>query len=111
MPQMDVRVALGASSSASAFQNQQFEYAPYDCFVEFASKGDATGVLRTVQTGDSVVQEESPVQLGTINTFPIYPDDFTLNDYVGKGERIKMNLRDTSGAARVVCCSARLTPI
>ena len=72
---------------------------------------DATGVLATVQTGSDVIQEESPVQIGTINVQPTYPDHFLINDTVPRGERIKIQLRDTSGAARVVMVSVKLTEI
>jgi hypothetical protein len=84
---------------------------PNGALAEFGTLADATGVLRTVQTGSDVVEEESPVNIGTINQQPVYPDGFTLNDLVGPGERINVKLRDTSGVARVVTCIVRFTPL
>jgi hypothetical protein len=114
--QISVRVVLAANTAQNALQGTQYEYLPgrmfpRGAFVEFATLADATGVLRTVQTGSDVVEEESPVNLGTINVQPVYPDNFTLNDAVGPGEKINVKLRDTSGAQRIVTCVVRFTPL
>lgn len=111
MPTINVRTALGASSTARPLQGSQYEYLPFNAFVEFAMQADATGVLATVQSGTDVLQEEGPVQLGTINTQPAYPDAFFLQDVAAAGERLNVVLRDTSGAARVVQTVVRITPL
>jgi hypothetical protein len=116
MAQISVRFTLAANSTGLPLQGTQYEYLPPSvfpngAFVEFASIADATGVLRTVQTGSDVVEEESPCALGTINVQPIYPDHFTLNDLVGPGERINLKLRDTSGAQRIVMVMVRANPL
>lgn len=116
MSQIAVRTVLAASSTALPLQGTQYEFLPPSMFpngalVEFASLTDATGVLRTVQTGSDVVEEESPCNVGTINVQPTYPDHFTLNDLVGPGERINLKLRDTSGAQRIVMTMVRLTAL
>jgi hypothetical protein len=114
--QISVRTALVASSTALVLQGTQYEFLPPSIYprgalVEFGTLADATGVLRTVQTGSDVVEEESPVNVGTINQQPVYPDNFTLNDLVGPGERINLKLRDTSGVARIVTTIVRFTPL
>lgn len=116
MPQISVRTVLAANSTALPLQGTQYEFLPASLYpggalVEFGTLTDATGVLRTVQTGSDVVEEESPVNLGAINVQPTYPDNFTLNDLVGPGERINVKLRDTSGAQRIVLTTVRLTPL
>jgi len=116
MSQISVRIALAANAQVNALTGTQYEFLPGSMFpngamAEFGSLADATGVLRTVQTGADVVEEESPVNIGTINQQPVYPDNFTLNDLVGPGERINVKLRDTSGAARVVTVVVRFTPL
>lgn len=116
MPTITVRTSLGANATALPLQGTQYEYLPAGMFprgalVEFATLADATGVLRTVQTGSDIVEEESPVDLGTINVQPKYPDDFKLNDLVGPTERINLKLRDTSGATRTVVTTVRITPL
>lgn len=116
MSQISVRTALGANAQVNVLQGTQYEFLPPAMFprgayVEFGTVTDATGVLRTIQTGVDIVEEESPMQLATINTQPIYPDHFTCNDLVGPGERINVKVRDTSGAARVVMTMVRFTPL
>lgn len=116
MSQISVRTVLAANGTALPLQGTQYEFLPPGMFprgayVEFGTVTDATGVLRTVQTGSDVVEEESPVALATINVQPVYPDHFTLNDLVGPGERINVKLRDTSGAQRIVMTMARFTPL
>jgi len=114
--QISVRVPLLASEAKNALQGTQYEYLPAamfprGAFCEFGSSADATGVFRTVQTGVDVIEEESPVAIKAINVQPIYPDDFTLTDAVGPGEKINVKLRDTSGAARVVNVIVKFTPL
>ncbi|HEU4544389.1 MAG TPA: hypothetical protein VFR23_24875 [Jiangellaceae bacterium] len=111
MPMIAVRTALGANGTANPLSGSQYEYLPFDAFVEFGLLTDATGVLATIQSGTDVLTEEGPVQVGTINQQPKYPDDFFLNDVAAAGERLKVALRDTSGAARVVQTVVRITPL
>ena len=116
MSQISVRTVLAASTSTNVLTGTQYEFLPpamfpNGAFVEFGTLTDATGVLRTVQTGSDVAVEESPMAIGTINVQPTYPDHFTLNDLVGPGERMNIKVRDTSGAQRIVMTLVRFTPL
>jgi len=116
MSQIAQRINLLANAQQNMLTGTQYEFLPADkfpngAFVEFGTLADATGVLRTVQTGGDVIEEENPVNVGTINAQPIYPDHFTLTDYVGPGERMNVKLRDTSGVARVVTGIVKFTPL
>lgn len=116
MSQISVRTVMTPNQQLNQLQGTQYEFLPPSmfprgAFVEFATIADATGVLRTVQTGSDVVEEESPVNVGTINVQPVYPDNYTLNDLVGPGERINVKLRDTSGVARTVNTIVRFTAL
>lgn len=111
MPSIPVRTALGANGTADVLSGSQFEYLPWPARVEIGILTDANGVLATVSSGPDILQEEGPVQIGTINVQPKYPDDFTLEDEAAAGDRLKIRLRDTSGAARVVQTIVRLTPL
>jgi hypothetical protein len=116
MAQISVRTVMTANGTSLPLQGTQFEFLPpaqfpNGAYVEFGSVTDATGVLRTVQTGGDIVEEESPVNIATINTQPVYPDHFTLNDLVGPGERINLKLRDTSGVIRTVMTMVRFTAL
>lgn len=111
MPLIAIRTALAASGTANPLSGSQYEYLPFDAFVEFGLLTDATGVLATIQSGTDVLQEEGPVQVGTVNQQPKYPDDFYLNDVAAAGERLKIGLRDTSAGARIVLTVVRITPL
>lgn len=111
MPNVPIRTALGASATAFPLTGSRYEFAPYNCAVEIAAQADATGVLATLGSGTDAIQDEGPVQLGTINVQPKYPDDFYLSDVVAAGERIFYQLRDTSGAARVVQSVIKISPL
>jgi hypothetical protein len=111
MPMIQKRIVLAASSSASALTDDQFEYLPYNALVEFAMLTDATGVLATIFSGSDLLMDEGPVPIGTINVFPKFPDDYHLQDVAAGGERLKIRLRDTSAAQRIVMIGVRISQI
>ena len=111
MPNVPIRTALGANATAFPLVGGRYEIAPYNCVIEIAVAADATGVLATLGSGLDAIQDEGPVQLSTINVQPKYPDDFYLSDVVAAGERIVYQLRDTSGAARVVQSIVKITAL
>jgi len=111
MPFIGKRVVLAASSTASALTDDQFEYLPYNALVEFAVLADATGVLMTIFSGSDLLMDEGPVPIGTINVFPKYPDDYHLTDVAAGGERLKIRLRDTSAAQRIVMVGVKVSQI
>ncbi|SRR5712691_6713816 len=111
MPSVPIRTALGANATAFPLVGGRYEIAPYNAVIELAISADATGVLATVGSGLDAVQDEGPVQLNTINVQPKYPDDYFLSDIVAAGERIVFQLRDTSGAARVVQTVLKITAL
>lgn len=111
MPTISIRTALTANSTALPLAGTQFEFPDSNAMIEMAIQADATGVLATIQEGSVVVQEESPVQLGTINVQPKYPDDFYVRFPVLAGERVKVALRDTSGVGRVVMTQVILNEV
>lgn len=111
MPVIIQRVALGANGTALPLAGSQYEYLPFAALVEIGLSADATGVLASVSSGPDILQEEGPVQVGTINVQPKYPDDFHLSDEAAPGDRLKIALRDTSGTARTVMVVARINPL
>jgi hypothetical protein len=112
MPMIQKRIVLAANAVSSALADDQFEYLPYDALVEFGLLTDATGVLVTIFSGGDLLMDEGPVPLGSaINVFPKYPDDYHLQDVASGGERLKVRLRDTSGAQRIVLVGVRISQI
>lgn len=111
MPAIAIRTVLSASSTAEPLTGTIYEFPEANGIVEIAIQTDATGVLATITTGSETQLEESPVQLGTINVQPKYPDDFYIQVPVIAGERLKIKLRDTSGAQRIVQTVVKFTEV
>lgn len=111
MPLVKVRTPLAANGTANPMAGSQYEYLPYAAYVEIGIAADAVGVLATVSSGSDVLQEEAPTSVKAINVAPVYPDDYDLTDTAAPGDRLKIQLRDTSGAARVVMTSVKITPL
>ena len=101
-----------ASVNDNVFAGSQFEFLPYDAALEFGLNGDANGAdLRIdVYSGSDTLAEN--LVPNSQNRVPVYPDDFPLTDAAMAGERIKMRVRNTNGAAaRTVFFSLRITPL
>jgi hypothetical protein len=111
MPLINRRISLLANGTANAVAGDQYEYLPFPASIEIGMSADATGVLATVFSGSDLLMGEGPVQIGTINVQPKYPDDFQLTDVAAAGDRLSVNLRDTSGVARTVMVQVRITPL
>lgn len=111
MSAIAVRTVLAASSTAEPLAGTQFEFPESNCIASIAIQTDATGVVATITTGSETQLEESPVQLGTINVQPKFPDDFFIQVPVLAGERLKIKLRDTSGAQRIVQTVVKLDEV
>ncbi len=112
MPVIQGNVAVAASSvNDNILAGSQFEYLPYNAFIEFGLCGDANGAdLRIdVYTGQDIVAEALTPNIQ--NRVPIYPDDFPVNDVAGGGERIKVRVRNTSAAGpRTINWLIKITP-
>ncbi len=112
MPVIQGNASVAASAvNDNVLAGSQFEYLPYDAFLEFGMCGDANGAdLRVdVYTGQDIVAEGLVPNIQ--NRVPVYPDDFAVNDVAGAGERLKMRVRNTSAAgARVIQFLIKVTP-
>src|SRR5262245_7171885 len=87
-----------------------YEFAPFHARADIAVVGNAAGDQRvTVQTGSDVLLEESPISRQ--NRVPVWPDDYSLSDVVAKGDRIKIQVRNTGAGAVDTFFAVRLTPI
>jgi len=113
MPLIQGSTSIAAASvNDNVITGSQYEFAPYNALVEFGIVGDAnaTDLRVDVYSGsDSLCEALEPSAAARI---PIYPDDFTLTDVVGAGERIKIRVRNqNAGAARTFYHSVRITPV
>lgn len=101
-----------ASVEDNILDGSQFEFLPYNAFLEFGLVGDANGadLAIDVYTGQDVLTENMKPSIKA--AAPVYPDDFTLNDVAAAGERVKVRVRNTHATtARTIYFAVKITPI
>jgi len=109
MPTIQNSVSIAANATnENVVAGSQFEYLPYNALVEFGLIGAAAGLVADVYSGSDIVAEA--YALNPANRFPIYPDDYPLNDVAAAGDRLKVRIRNTTGGAVVANYSVRITP-
>lgn len=95
MPVIQKKVTVLANTvNDNVLTGSQFEFLPYHAKVDFGMNQSATGLVVDVYSGQDVVAEqmEPPINV----RYPVNPDDFTLTDVAGAGERLKMRVRNTT---------------
>jgi len=98
--------------NANVWSGTQFEFAPYNCYIEFSVLGSATGLQVTLATGaDTLCIDQAVSIVPAASTYGRYPDDFIWNDYVGVGQRIIEALRNTTGGTLSHFSTIRIMPI
>ncbi len=102
----DVRsVALNAKVD-NVLAGKVYEFLPYDAEVRIAVVASAVGMRATVISGADVLLDDQEVSAA--NRFPVDPDDYTLTDVAGAGERLVVALRNTTGAAITVNTAVKI---
>lgn len=112
MPTMQGTVTVPANGVINPFTGLSYEILPFHSTVHFAfnqQSGTLGQVLATLYGGTDLLHEESAISFNA--RMPIWPDDYYLDDDIAAGDRIKCNLRNTTGAGIVVAFSARIVPI
>lgn len=110
MPLIQQSVSIaGNATNDNVLQGSQYEFLPYDAFLEFGLCGSATGLVADVFSGQDVLAEN--MLLNVQNRIPLYPDDFNLNDVAAAGERIKVRVRNTTGGALTAFYALKITPV
>lgn len=98
--------------NANVWSGTQFEFAPYDSWLELSALGSATGLSMTFATGaDTLSIDQALSVVPAANTYGRYPDDYVINDAVGAGERIIEAIRNTTAGALSHFSSIKLTPL
>jgi len=89
----------------------QFEFLPYDSFLEFGLVGEGVvgDWIVDVFSGQDVLLESGDVSI--LDRQPVYPEDFTLNDVAAGGERIKIRIRNSSAGTLNFFTTLRITPL
>ena len=110
MPVIQNSVSIAANATNdNVIQGSQFEFLPFNAFLEFGLVASAAGLVADVYTGQDTIAES--YALNTQNRFPVYPDDFNLNDVAAGGERVKVRIRNTTGGALTAFYAIRITPV
>jgi len=112
MPSIQRQVSIAAASvNANVLEGSQFEFLPFNAFLEFGLVGDANAIVLfvDVSSGQDVLAED--MQISAANRIPVYPDDFPLTDVAMAGERIKIRVRNVHATvARTIFFNLRITP-
>lgn len=110
MPVIQQSISVGANTSVdNVLAGSQFEFLPYDASLMFGVSGSANGLIVDVYSGQDVLAET--MAIGATNRIPVMPDDFTLSDVAGAGERIKVRVRNTTAGAVTFFYSVRIDAI
>ncbi len=110
MPQITDRRSIAANTSVqNVLTGSQFEFLPFDAVVEFGMVASAVGLNASVTSGTDILQQDQEVS--SANRFPVYPDDFTLNDVAAAGERLVVGYRNTTAGAITIITAVKVTPV
>ena len=101
-----------AGATVSPLQGSQYEYLPFNAFVEFAVYAD-TGDTWTLSvfSGSDVLMQNAPMPILATATPIIYPDHFFLNDTALAGERLGVQAVNGTGAVASFRTLVRIAPI
>ena len=88
----------------------QYEFAPFDGTIEIGIISSVNLVTCAVFSGPDVLAEPStPVNVRTTEQV-LYPDDYTFEDEVAQGDRLKISLLNSNAGTAVVNTVLRITP-
>ena len=113
MPSILVTTTAAADgSTTSPLTGSQYEYLPFDAFVEFAIYADTGDTFTlTVFSGTDVLMQSSTAPILATAVPIIYPDHFFLNDTALAGERLGIQAVNGSGAVADFRTLVRITPL
>lgn len=104
----------GAADGATInpLNTSQYEYLPFDAFVEFAIYAD-TGDTWTLSvfSGSDVLQQNSTMPILATAVPILYPDHYGLNDVAAAGERLGVQAVNGTGAVADFRTAVRITPM
>lgn len=110
MPLLTDRRSVAANTTVdNVLAGKEYEFMPFDGGVEFGIVAAATGVQATVVSGTDILMRNGAIS--EANRFPVYPDDFSLSDVAGQGERLIVSIINTTAGAIVVFTAVKVTPL
>jgi hypothetical protein len=110
VPAIQVEVSVAANSANSnLFSGSAFEYSRGRNLLSLGVTAAATGTFITINSGADVILEESPPFVAT--RFPVVPDEMFYNDIMESMDRLRVAVRNPTGAAVVHRAIALLSPL
>jgi len=113
MPSILVQTTDAADGSTTTpLQGSQYEYLPFEAFVEFAVYADTGDTFTlSVFSGTDVLMQNAPMPILATATPIIYPDHFFLNDGALAGERLGVQAVNGTAAVASFRTLVRITPL
>lgn len=110
MPVIQSEVSVAATSTNNnIISGSAFEYSRGRMLLSLGVTAAATGTFCTIQSGADVILEESATFIKT--QFPIVPDEMFYNDIMEMFDRLRIQIRNTTGGALVARAMALLTQL
>lgn len=111
MPTIKRSNTAAANATVTPLVGSQYEYLPFDALVEFAILADAGDAFNaSVFSGSDVLMQNEPVDNLAVASPILYPDHYQIQDVAMAGERLGVQLTDTSGAGGTIRTLVRITP-
>lgn len=104
--------AAAGGATVNPLAGSQYEYLPFDAFVEFAiyaDTGDTWNV--SVFSGSDVLMQSAVIPILATAVPIIYPDHYFLNDTAGAGERLGIQAVNGTGGVADFRTIVRITPL
>jgi hypothetical protein len=112
VPNFAILINVPAGSTVTPFAGTTYEFIPFHARIEIAMVGQAGtlgDLVATFNSGSDLLLEESPISVAA--RYPVYPDDFLVEDDAAAGDRLRLILRNTSVADRKVLVFLKMAPI
>lgn len=104
--------AAAAGATVNPLSGSQYEYLPFDAFVEFAIYADTGDTwLATVFSGTDVLMQAATLPILATAVPILYPDHYYLQDAAAAGERLGVQIINQTGAVADARTIARITPL
>ena len=113
MPLFQSETSLAAATvNDNLLAGSQWEFLPWPARIDFGLVGDANAAdlrIDAYSGADALCENMQP---SAANRMPIWPDDYSLVDVAGAGERLKVRVRNlNAAAARTIFLAVRITPL
>lgn len=111
MPAISRQIAMATGSTATPIQGDQYEFLPFNAYIEIGIVADNSGVTATVFAGSDVLQTNGPVTQKATPPLVTYPDDYVITDHVLAGDRLGIFLSNANAGTVNVGVKVRITPV